>query len=461
MNRLLKYSLLFISGSLLLTGLFGCAKKDETIDYVNNGDVKLKLDYKDHNFLKDGIGQVELKTAIDGDTAHFTLLDGNDFIKCRFYGIDTPESTGKVEPYGKAASNFTKEKLTNASKNGTIVVSSPTDEYQVPEFDSTGTRYLSLIWINEDVKNASYDSLISLNLWIVQEGYSYVKAVEKVPDYADTFYSAEEQAKAQKLNLFSSEDDPLYNYGDYSDVSLLELKNEIVAQVKDSTHENKYNGAKVRVRGTVAGFANRILYLQASYLQDDGTYEYAGINVFVGMGSILSKFTTVNTYLQLCGTCEDSENFGFQITGVYSWKYTAKDENDTAVLYTANEIPEEYKVHDFKLDSTKVLENDYSYLFSPIYINDKVIVDGGYTSDGDICLYLKNNDGEDLYYSAYISFTYRPDETNKPNLIWDDYNYFVGKTFTLSGIYSFHKGTKGYSFQINPRSNLDFVCESL
>lgn len=461
MKKLFKISLTIISGFLLVSSLFSCGEKTSHVDYVNSGEVKLGLDYKNHNFLTDGVGQVSLRTAIDGDTAHFDLGDSSDFIKCRFYGIDTPESTGKVEPYGKAASNFTKEKLKKASTDGTIVVSSPANTYQKPQFDSTGTRYLSLIWVNESVKNASYDSLVLLNLWIVQEGFSYVKAVESVPEYADVFYSAETQAKQEKLNLFSGADDPLFNYGEYSDVSLLDLKKEMIAELEDSNHANAYNGSKVRVRGTVAGFANRVLYLQASYLNDDGTYDYAGINVFVGMGSILSKFTTVNTYIQLCGICEDSENFGFQITGVYSWKYSPKDENDTVVLYSPSEIPDEYKVHNFEFDSSEISTKNYEYLFSPVYVKDKVVVTGGYTSDGSTCLYINNEKGEKLDYTVYISFSYKPDETNKPNLIWSDFSEFVGKSFTLSGIYTFHKGTKGFSFQINPRNGADFMVESL
>ena len=87
-------------------------KDDEKtfVDYTTKDEARLKLDYTGRSFLKDGVSQVDLKTSIDGDTAHFTEVGGSETIKCRFYGIDTPESTGKVQPWGKAASNFTKEK---------------------------------------------------------------------------------------------------------------------------------------------------------------------------------------------------------------------------------------------------------------------------------------------------------------------------------------------------------------
>ena len=143
------------------------------IDYAAKGDVKLNLDYTGKDFYKDGIGQFNLRTAIDGDTAHFEpLVDGDKIgtMKARFFGIDTPESTGKVQEWGKPASKFTKAQLEEADANGTIVVSSAQDTYGKPEPDSTGSRYVSLVWINLTKKNAPKEELQLLNLMIVQEG---------------------------------------------------------------------------------------------------------------------------------------------------------------------------------------------------------------------------------------------------------------------------------------------------
>ena len=223
------------------------------IDYVNNGSIKLEYDYVNRDFYKDGIGQVSLKTAIDGDTAHFApdvTTTSRENIKARFFGVDTPESTGKVQPYGRPASNFTKEKLLNADENGTIVVSSAQDGYGLPNPDSTGERYVSLIWIHETKKNAPFDELVLLNLWIVQEGLSWVKNVGDMPQYVDTFYAAEDQAEAFKKNLFSGEDDPSYNYGDYEDVSLLDIKKELEKTLQDPNYVNPYDNMKIRVVGT-------------------------------------------------------------------------------------------------------------------------------------------------------------------------------------------------------------------
>lgn len=466
-----KKTLFSLTAILSLGMLVGCGEttpegpKDK-IDYAASNDAKLVLDYKNKSFLTDGIGQVKLSTSIDGDTAHFTDPETKDLYKCRFAGIDTPESTGKIQPYGKAASNFTKETLKKADKDGTIVISVPGDEYTKPSFDSTGSRYIATIWVNETTKNCDYKDLKCLNIMLVQEGFSEVKNAADLPRLEPVFRNAWEQAKELKLNMFSGEEDPLFNYGDYDDTSLLDIKIEIEktieAQRKGETYENKYNGAKVRVVGTVVGYANNILYLQNFYSQENGARvpegEYAGINVFTGMAPIPSKFYTKNTYLQLCGTCIDDENFGFQITGV-SFKAYGKDENDAQVLIKPQDNTDEFKIKEFDIATGEVDVNDFTYLNSPINFTDNVVVTGGYdnTANGEVTLYLSDTKGNRLDFNSFISFLYKPDATN-PSLIWKKISDFKGKTFKLSGVLAVRKTKAGeYQYQILPRSSEDLV----
>ena len=465
---------LFILGTIF--GLASCGESGtedkpedkEFIDYVSTGDVKLTLDYKGHNFFKDGIAEVELYTAIDGDTAHFNMVDfDGDLIKSRFYGVDTPESTGKIQEYGKAASNFTKEKLENADKNGTIVVSSPFFEYGAPSPDSTGTRYLSLIWINETKEHAPIEELQCLNLMLVQEGYSWVKGLNDIPEYVDTFTAAEQQARDLKLNLFSGEKDPLFNYGDYQDVSLLELKNAVAQSLTDPGYVNPYDGAKIRIQGTVAGYADHILYLQGFFDEETGSTveggEYAGVNIFTGMGSIPTKYTTTNTYIQLCGVAEDSENFGFQVTGVERWPSVSinLDEDDTQVIYTASEVLEsvpEYAVHVFEYKPTELKDEQFECLFSPVKLTEEVIVTGGYKGEDSLTLYITDKDGNELDYNVYIPFVYRPDPSN-PTLSYSTVEDFTGKSFMVNNaIYNFHKTKSGnINYQLIPTGSENFA----
>ena len=103
----------------------------EKVDYVHNGSVKEKMDYNGKTFADDGVEQVTLHMAIDGDTTHFKAHDGS-IIKIRYWGIDTPESTGKVQPWGRAASSYNKSIIKAASENGTIVITTPSETYTKP-----------------------------------------------------------------------------------------------------------------------------------------------------------------------------------------------------------------------------------------------------------------------------------------------------------------------------------------
>ena len=69
----------------------------EFIDYVG----QLKLDMTSSTLKQ----EVTVKSFIDGDTTHFyvpTSLMGTGVIKARYLAINTPESTGKIEEWGKA-----------------------------------------------------------------------------------------------------------------------------------------------------------------------------------------------------------------------------------------------------------------------------------------------------------------------------------------------------------------------
>ncbi len=479
-----KKTLAFILSCTFLVGLTttisSCDRsQNELIDYVHTSeDVRLKIDYKDDNgnnrdFFKDGITEVKSLgntssednpyTVIDGDTVHFRTLEGNDLIKIRFYGIDTPESTGTVEPYGEKAKNFTKEKIETAK---TIVITSTNiSTYEPPSTDSTGTRYLGMVWISEE-ENCPYDELSLLNLWIVQDGLSYVKNLDEAPEFSETFYAAESQARDNELNLFSNEPDDLFNYGDYVMTDLLAIKEEIVNSLENGT-ENSFNNKNVRVRGTVAGYANNMLYLQTYFEteSEDGTsatIEYAGINIFTGMSPIPSKYTKVNTYLELSAVAKDNENFGFQLTSVYSFPQlsSSNDENDTKILYKADDIPEEYKVHTFEMTASELGEANYDVMFSPVTVTEELTITGGYDSSGipvEATLYCQTANGQRTDFSVYVPFIYTPDPNN-PIDTYQGYEDFVGHTIRVTGIYSFHKSASGnITWQIIPRSNEDIV----
>ena len=444
------------------------------VDYAHDGSVQLELDYVGHTFYVDGIEQVELFQAIDGDTAHFIPKSGKgDNIKARFYGIDTPESTGKVQPYGDEASAFTKGILKEANANGTIVVSSAQDDYGLPNPDSTGSRYVSLVWVNTEMKDAPMDKLYLLNLMIVQEGLSNVKNADAMPQYKETLYKAEQQARDYKLNLFSGVIPDSFPQGDYENVSLLEIKEEVVKSLQDETHQNAFHNKKVRVRGTVAGFANNILYLQGFFPDEDESGEaivdpvtgeisgqYAGVNIFVGMSAIPSKYTKINTYIQVSGLAKNSD-FGFQITDVSMPTVSYDKDRDAQIILKAEENVEyplytfQYSVSEFQ----KVYQDrNYESLYCAMALTEPITVTRAFQAESNSGVYLYFKKGE-ADFIAYYKFKYQPDPENEA-LVWDGelIQNLVNRSFMMSGVVATHTTSAGVlQFEILLRSSADLV----
>lgn len=121
-----------------------------TKNYIDQ--VTIDFDYENKDFTDDGVGKVSLVRSVDGDTAHFTDLSG-DYVKIRFLGVDTPESTKEHEPWGKAASNFTASILTKAKE---IVL------YQEEQKTDAYGRHLAFVFADG----------VLVNLYLVQEAYS-------------------------------------------------------------------------------------------------------------------------------------------------------------------------------------------------------------------------------------------------------------------------------------------------
>lgn len=438
---------------------------EEFHDYVKDGSVKLSLDFTDKDFFKDGIEQVELQTPIDGDTAHFKTKSGEP-LKARFYGIDTPESTGKVQKWGEEASIFTKTKLNEAKAKGTIVVSSPQSGYGKPNPDSTGSRYVSLVWINTEKKNASLDELYLLNLWIVQEGLSLVKNISELPEYEDSFDKAEAQAKVYKLNMWSNEEPPHWNPGEYrTDISLLDIKREIELTIQDPTHANAYHNEKISFTGVVSSYSDGTLYVQEFFPVDDDhpdVGEWAGINIFCGMQEIPTKFTAPNTYLQIYGLCKDSETFGFQVTDTQGkWKAYGAEEEDCKVLLKASENTEEHSLYTFHYTVEELnavgKANNCESLFCSVEVEGTVTCSRAYVSASrEITLYFQEAD-----WNIYIPFAYHGDQSSAATKVirWDKEEDFVGKKFRLdAGTYAWHKTSSNkIVYQIIPTNELTFV----
>lgn len=152
--------------------------------------VTMDFEYAGKSFIEDGVGEVILVSATDGDTARFKdPITGKTF-PVRFLGIDTPESTIEKDPWGKAASNYTANKLYNAQ---TIVLEA--EGARTESYD----RYLAFVWVDGKL----------LNLQIVEQAYSNSTLINS--KYEEYFIEASAFAK-KTGRRFYGETDPGYDY---------------------------------------------------------------------------------------------------------------------------------------------------------------------------------------------------------------------------------------------------------
>ena len=192
----LKYLLIFLLVALFSLQLMSCGGENneekeppvnstEIVDYVE--ETKLTASITGKEFQRDGMGEVKLLQAIDGDTIHVTDSTGT-ILKLRFLGINTPESTAKVEPWGVTASAFTKGIVNNAVS---IVLESDGNKTNL---DGYG-RYLVWVWYKA-TETADYRLL---NLELVQEGLSPSNNNSDSKRYAEVIAKAANQARNQKI----------------------------------------------------------------------------------------------------------------------------------------------------------------------------------------------------------------------------------------------------------------------
>lgn len=144
----------------------------------------------ENNYDKDANKiEVELVQAVDGDTAKFKM-NGKQ-ISVRFLGINTKETVHPEideEEWGKEASDFSKEKLENATK-----IELEFDN-QADEKDQY-KRYLAWIWVDDELLQNS----------LVQNGLAATYMLQNNYKYAGMLQESEELAKNNKVGIWSEE----------------------------------------------------------------------------------------------------------------------------------------------------------------------------------------------------------------------------------------------------------------
>ncbi len=136
-----------------------------------------------------------VKRVIDGDTLVVSI--NNQDRRVRMLGVDTPETVHPkkgVQPYGKEASNFTKQSLTGR-RVWLEYDSSPLDRYE---------RHLAYIWLEKPAKiNESSIRREMFNARLLLEGYAKVMIIKPNKRYEDLFKKFQSEAQSSKRGLWA------------------------------------------------------------------------------------------------------------------------------------------------------------------------------------------------------------------------------------------------------------------
>ena len=312
--------------------------------------------------------EVTVKSYIDGDTTHFyvpTSVVDTGLLKARYLGVDTPESTGKIEEWGKKASNFTKEKLMSATS---IIIESDDGKWNV---DSTGGRHLVWVWY----KAQGADTYRNLNIELLQNGLSLAKNSAD-NRYGEVCMAAIAQAKSQKLHLHSNQDDPDFYYGEAIPVTLKGLR----------TNVELYENMKVAFEGVITYESGQTVYVED---YDPETDMYYGMTVYYGFnltGTGLEILEPGNRVKFVGSVQYYATGDSWQVSDIKYVDMRPNDPNNIQLISSGNEPA--YRVTDpavfhygkvpvevlTALDSEELTEKDFD--FAKMALGTSVSMDG-------------------------------------------------------------------------------------
>jgi len=310
MNARVKIIAFLLLVSLTAGCFAGCQQPVDPTDNPTEGTLAPFVDYASNLKLNMDSATAKLEVTVhlfvDGDTTHFNVptdISTDGIMKVRYIAVNTPESTGQIEEWGKKASNYTREKLSGAES---IIVESNDTQWHM---DSSGGRFMGWVWY----KPQGESEYRNLNLELVQNGLSLASGAT-TDLYGNTTAQAYTQAKAYKLNIFSGEKDPDFYYGGAIPVDLKTLR----------LNTELYANKTVAFTGIIARNSNNTVYVE-SY--DEETDLYYGMNVYCGYTSgEIDNVLKVGNEVRFVGSVQYWEGGGtWQVTDI---KYSAFDPDD-------------------------------------------------------------------------------------------------------------------------------------
>lgn len=298
MKRFVRVLSLCLIGALLLGASVGCGAKDGAEGESEPGHVdhaaSIKLDMSSDTVKQ----EVTVKSFVDGDTTHFYVpesVSAGGVLKARYLAVNTPESTGKIEEWGKTAAGFTREKLENAAA---ILVESDDANWNL---DSTGGRYLVWVWYKPDAAS----EYRNLNVELLQEGLA-IASNSANNRYGETCMAAIAQGKTEKLHIHSGQKDPNFPYGQAQELTLKELR----------TNIGDYEGTKVAFEGVITKNDSNTVYVEE---YDAETDMYYGMTVYYGyaLNGTGLQILSAGNRVRIVGTVQFYETGGtYQVSGL-------------------------------------------------------------------------------------------------------------------------------------------------
>ncbi len=299
-------ALLAVSVLLAVSPRVPAWSEETFVDYAS----QVRLDTRAETLRQ----EVTVHAFVDGDTTHFNVpksINPEGVLKARYIAINTPESTGKIEEWGKKASAFTKEKLQSADS---IIIESDTAGWNM---DSTSTRDLVWVWYRPEGEN----QYRNLNIELLQNGLAIANSAAQ-NRYGETCMAAIAQARAWKLNIYSGQKDPDYFYGDAIELTIRELR----------LHPEEYSGKKVAFSGVVTLDHNNTVLVE-DYDEETGLYfgipAYYGFNMSGGGLEVL----TPGNLVRIVGIMQYYEaGQAWQISGMNYRMMKPKDPGNIQII---------------------------------------------------------------------------------------------------------------------------------
>jgi len=411
------------------------ATTTEWVDYA----AQVKLDMSSETAKQ----KVTVKTFVDGDTTHFnvpTTITAGGTLKARYLAVNTPESTGQIQEWGKKASNFTRSRLETAEE---IYIESEDGNWNV---DSTGSRYLLWIWY----RPSGATEFRNLNVELLQEGLSVASSYAGTR-YGDVCEKAIQQAKANELHMHSKEKDPDFYYGSAYPVTLKELR----------TNVELYKNLKVAFEGVVSYNNAQTAYVEE---YDSETDTYYGMSVYYGYnlnGAGIEVLTPGNR-VKIVGSVQYYETGGTWQVADIEYSVMRPDDPDNIALISSGHEPsyrlisgEQFKKGTMDIEVRTALDSDETTVKTFDYGN--LILSTSISMEYLQVQRISTTTNEDSSMKGAMTLTCRTPDGQivsvRTVVLYDENNNVItksayeGRTIHVKGIVDFYTHT-GYQLKV-------------